>query len=165
MSLRRTLVGLCGVGVLGCWWLSNHRTGPVVLPADHVDATAIRAAMREIDGAVRGHVDTIDLRRPRVLRVVVQAPAGRRLRDDAAFAQARVDHVVMQAHAELTWRRLEAVLSPARYDTVHVTQHRPLRWDNGLPGLGRETHNERYGSLWQRGWSGSRWPGPVAAGR
>ena len=153
----RALLAFAAVAGTVAAWRVTQRPMVVVLGAT-ADLAHIQSALREIDGAVRGRLDTVDLSQPYQLRVVVRAPAGQRLRDEAQYARARVDEIVMEAHARLAWSRLSAFRPRSARDSVVVTLHRALRWPIGLPGMGQEMRSRVFRSPRELGWS-DHWQG------
>lgn len=149
----RALLALGALAVTMAAWRATQRPRVVVLGAN-ANMARIQSALREIDGAVRGRLDTVDLSQPHRLRVVVRAPAGRRLRGDAEYARDRVDDIIVEAHARLAWSRLSQFRTLYARDTVVVTLHRDYLWPIGLPGMGREERSHVFRSPWQLGWSG-----------
>jgi hypothetical protein len=149
----RTLLALGALTVSVAAWRLSHRPPVVVLGATaHV--ARIQSALRDIDGAVRGRLDTVDLSQPHRLRIVVRAPAGRRLGGDAAYARDRVDEILMEAHARLAWSRLTAFRTLYARDTVFVALRRDFLSPIGLPSSGRQIRSQVFRSPWQLGWSG-----------
>lgn len=152
MLSRRTLIAAVAVVLCASWWPAHRRQSLVVLGAAGRDK-AIRDAMQQLEGAVGGHVDTVDLTHPHRLHIAVQLLASARSDDENDPVRRHVDEVLMEAHAHLVWSRLAPFRLYSAFDTVTVSRRREYRSPLGLGGWHSWVSGYRYVGPWQRGWT------------
>ncbi len=152
MLSRRTMIAAVALVLCASWWRA-HRPQPLVVLGAAGREKAIRDAMQQIEGAVTGRVDTVDLTHPHRLRIAVHLPASAHSDDEDDPIRRHVDEVLMEAHAHLVWSRLAPFRLYTAFDTVTASLKREYRSPLGLGNWRSWTNSYRYAGPVQRGWS------------
>jgi hypothetical protein len=152
MLSRRTLIAAVALVLCTSWWRADRPQSLVVLGAAGREK-AIRDAMQQIEGAVSGRIDTVNLTHPHRLHIAVRLPTSARGDDEEDPIRRHVDEVLIEAHAHLVWSRLAPFRLHTAFDTVTASLKREYRSPLGLGNWHSWTSGYRYVGPWQRGWS------------